>query len=108
MNKPFTKSATPLSYAEGPRLSRALKALPYKDQERFVTRYKSHLASQNIVSIQRRGHFLFFVLQGSDAPEVFDFGQEGHAQRVLAAFTDCLRMNSAPVKVLMPVSAPQA
>ena len=106
MNKPFAKSPPPLSYAEGPRLSRALKALPYQEQERFVKRYKEHLASPNIAAIQRRGHLLFFTIQGIDAPEVYDFGQEGHAQRALAAFTDCLRANSASVKVLMAGSPP--
>lgn len=106
MNKPFAKSDPPLSYAEGPRLSRALKALPMAEQERFVNRYKAHLASPNIVSIQRRGHLIYFTIQGTDAPEVYDFGQEVHAQRVLSAFTDCLRANSASVKVLMAGMAP--
>lgn len=106
MNKPFAKSPAPLSYAEGPRLSRALKALPFEEQERFVSRYKAHIASPNIVSIQRRGHLIVFTILGSEVPEVYDFGQEGHAQRVLAAFTDCLRANSASVKVLMAGSPP--
>lgn len=106
MNKPFAKSVPPISYAEGPRLSRALQTLPYKEQERFLKFYQAHLATPRILSIQRRGHMIYFAIEGTDTPEVFDFGQEHNAQRVLSALTDCLRANRAAVKVLMPVSLP--
>jgi len=106
MNKPFSKPAAPISYAEGPRLSRALQTLPYSEQERFLKFYQAHLASPRIQSLQRRGHTIYFAVEGSDTPEVFDFGQEHNAQRVLSALTDCLRANRAAVKVLMPASLP--
>lgn len=106
MNKPFAKSPPPISYAEGPRLSRALQTLPYKEQERLLKSYQAHLESPRILSIQRRGHTICLTIQGTDTPEVYDFGQEHNAQRVLSALTDCLRANRAAVKVLMPVALP--
>ena len=106
MNKPFAKSPPPISYAEGPRLSRALQSLPYKEQERFLKSYQTHIESPRILSIQRRGHLIYLTIQGTDTPEIYDFGQEHSAQRVLSALTDCLRANRAAVKILMPVALP--
>jgi hypothetical protein len=103
MNKPTSKPA-PLSYAEGPRLQRAVQVLPYEDQVRFIEWYKSHLQSPRIQSLQRKGHYLHFTIQDGKKQtcEVFDFGDEPHAKMCLAALTDCLRSERAPVKVLMP------
>lgn len=108
MNKPFAPKPAPISYADGPRLERAMRTLPYEAQVRFLSAYKAHLESQVIQSLQRRGHLLYITMaDGKDTrSEVFDFGVETHAQRCLAALTDCLRTNHAPAKVLMPEPPP--
>jgi hypothetical protein len=104
---PFGPKAPPLSYADGPRLQRAIQALAAAEREAFVAAYNEHLATRNILSLQRLGQFLNVVTLVGDveALTVFDFGQVSKAQACLTALTDCFRSQNAVTRVLMPVAS---
>lgn len=80
--------------------------LPMTEQERFLAGYQRHLESPRYASLQRRGHIICLVLEGTEEVETYDFTTVLNAQRCMAALTDCLRANRAPIKVLMPSTEP--
>jgi uncharacterized circularly permuted ATP-grasp superfamily protein len=100
----FAKKAEPLSYADGPRLDRAIKTLSADARLRFVTSFNEHLKSPIIQSVQRCGATLQMVVGtgGKQTVQTFDFSAVARAQCCLTALTDCLRSQGAPVQVLMP------
>ncbi len=102
----FAKKAEPLSYAEGPRLDRAIKSLSPEARLRFVTGFNEHLKAPVIRTVQRRGASLYITMgEGAkETVEVFEFEGVGNAQSCLSALTDCFRTHGAPVRVLMAES----
>ncbi|HRK21252.1 MAG TPA: hypothetical protein PLX06_05560 [Fimbriimonadaceae bacterium] len=110
MVKPNSSKPPPLSYAEGPRLERAIRSLPDTQRNDFVDTLRKHLSAPSISSLQRRGQFLYVtVAEGKkESVGVYDFGQVPRAQSCLTALTDYLRSERAPVRVLMPSSPPAA
>jgi hypothetical protein len=107
---PFAPKAAPLSFADGPRLDRAINALSVEQRALFVELFKLHLATRHIQSLQRKGQFLYINVESEtgDAESIFDFGGQPAAQLGLTALTDCLRSQGVPVKVLMPAAPPKA
>lgn len=107
MNKPFQKSAGPISYAEGPRLKRALELLDEVCRRRFAEGYQRHVQEPFYSTVQRCGAVIELTQVETGEVESYDFGQEGRAQQFLTAMTDCFRSEHAPIKVLMPLAAPR-
>lgn len=107
---PYAQKAPPISYADGPRLQRAIQALGEEQRNSFVAVYNDHLVNHSMQSLQRRGQFLYITLSrdSEETVSIFDFGQAAVAQSCLTALTDCLRGQRAAVKVLMPVAPPKA
>lgn len=110
MNKPTNPKPPPLSYAEGPRLERAIQSLDASERNNFVSILREHLSKPRIQSLQRRGQFLYVTVAEGKNEEVgvFDFGKVPCAQACLTALTDYLRTERMSVRVLMPAAPPRA
>lgn len=108
MNKPFNQKPPPLSYAEGPRLERAIQSLPPEQRLDFLTVFRDHLSKQHIQSLQRRGQFIYVTVADGkkEKVDVYDFGKVPFAQAGLTALTDYFRAERMAVRVLMPISPP--
>jgi hypothetical protein len=94
----------PISYAEGPRLSRAIQRLPENQRDQFMDAVKTHVSTGNIQSLQIRGQYLHLVrtTNAGECEEVYDFGGVHISQSCLTAMTDWFRTHRVPTKVLMP------
>jgi hypothetical protein len=101
---PHTPKPGPISYAEGPRLSRAIQVLSEDQRDQFVDAVNTHLTTGNIQSVQMRGQFLRLVrlTEAGEREENYDFGGAHISQSCLTAMTDCFRTHRVPTKVLMP------
>lgn len=108
MNKPFNQKPPPLSYAEGPRLERAIQSMTAQQRDDFLTVFRDHLSKQHIQSLQRRGQFLYVTVADGkkESVGVFDFGKVPLAQAGLTALTDYFRAERMAVRVLMPIAPP--
>jgi hypothetical protein len=103
------RPAQPISYTESARFQRAILSLEPEQRTSLVALLAEHLELKNIQSVQRRGHFIYLTV-ATDTGEsvgIYNFGHERSAQMCLTAITDCLRVQRSPVKVLMPIAAPE-
>src|SRR3989304_493744 len=104
----YPQKAPAISYAERPRLERAMQCLTSKQRVALVALFNQHLADRNIQSLQRRGQFCYITVteEKGEAVGIYDFGQAPAAQNFLVALADCLGPGHRRVRVLRPEPPP--